>query len=417
MRFSRLVKLPILRGTFLLCTTWLCLAGYPCRHGNAAEGFRWTPSLDAASQEAREKKRPLLVIDLAGEVTARPFTSRMGRLLQATTFTDPRIIDLSQRRFAVVCRQHGESEKVKRQMPRRTSPSSNYGRSDNVMFYFCTPEARVLHLAIGFLPANDLLNAAALAERLLRETQQEGETDRQVQAVRSWHLTCAHGKHLLDFQRSCAGKREVSGSTNAWNPQYVDHVVAMASQVHKRELAVRFANQWQGAMLEQALERLGHYGEVRSSFAHLVLSEIPLVALDKLDRICLETVTGKPCLSLTARRKARNGWFARSRLQHRPIMIVVDDQPFAAPLVNELAKLLIWQPKSAGVRDRLASFASVQVTPGELAAMLQDASIAGVTLSRYPKNWLFFDRQGKYVTAVGTENGPRLLKAMDLASE
>ncbi|MDP6723025.1 MAG: hypothetical protein QGF59_30455 [Pirellulaceae bacterium] len=358
-----------------------------------------------------------MVIDLAGEVTTEPFTSRMGRLLEATTFCDPRIIELSQRRFEVVCRQRGESEKVKRRMPRRASPSPEYGRSDNVMFYFCTSEARVLHLAIGFLPADDLLNAAALAERLMRETQLEREADRQVLAVSNWHLTCAHGKHLLDFQRSCAGKRDVSGSTKAWSPQYVNHVVATASQVHKRELADRFANQLQGAMLEQAIARLGHHGEVRTSFAHLVLSEVPLVALDKLDRICFETVTGQPCLSITARRKALYGWYARSRLQHRPMMIVVDDQPFAAPPVNELAELLIWEPKSNAVRDRLTSFASVQVTPGELAALLQDAAISRVTLSRNSRNWLLFDRHGEYVTVVGNENGPRLRKAMDLACE
>ncbi len=98
-------------------------------------------------------------------------------------------------------------------------------------------------------------------------------------------------------------------------------------------------------------------------------------------------------------------------------MIVVDDQPFAAPPVNELAELLIWQPKSNAVCDRLTSFASVQVTPGELAALLQDASISRVTLSRNSRNWLLFDRHGEYVTVVGNENGPHLLKAMDLACE
>jgi hypothetical protein len=401
----------------VLCATWLCLSGYSFRGSDAAEGFRWTSSLDAASLEAGEKKRPLLVIDLAGDLTAEPFTSRMGRLLESTTFSDPRIIKLSRQRFEVVCRQHGKSKKVQRQLPRRASNSPDHGESDNVMFYFCTPQGRVLHLAIGFLPADALLEAASLAERLLRETQLESTTDRQVRAVRNWHMTCAHGKHLFDFQRACDNERKAGGKSKAWNLQYVHHVVAVAGQAQWRELAARFASQLQGAALENAIARLVHHGEVRTSFAHLILSEVPLVAIDKLDRICFEAITGQPFLSYTARRKALYAWFLSARRKQKPILFIVDDQPFAAPVVNELAKLLIWQPKNAEVRERLNSFAAVQVAPGELAALLADASIAQVTLSRNRLNWLFFNRRGEYVTAVGIEGGPRLRKAMDLATK
>ena len=98
-------------------------------------------------------------------------------------------------------------------------------------------------------------------------------------------------------------------------------------------------------------------------------------------------------------------------------MFVIDDQPFEAPLVNELSELLIWQPKSSDVLQRLADFDAVQVTPGELAALIQDAALEPVTLSRNPRNWLLFDRQGDYIDVVVQEHGSRLLDTMDLACE
>ena len=98
-------------------------------------------------------------------------------------------------------------------------------------------------------------------------------------------------------------------------------------------------------------------------------------------------------------------------------MFVVDDQPFEAPLVNELSEMLIWQPMSSKVQQRLGDFAAAQVTPGELAALVQDAALAPVTLSRNARNWLLFDRQGDYLDVVAQEHGTRLLEAMQLASE
>jgi hypothetical protein len=169
--------------------------------------------------------------------------------------------------------------------------------------------------------------------------------------------------------------------------------------------------------LDQTIARLAQHGEVATSFAQLVLSELPLVALDTLDRICFETVTGQRYLSITARRKALHGWFMRSRRQRLPIMLVIDDQPFAAPPVNELSELLVWQPKSSDIRERLSSFARAQVTPGELAALAQDAALSPVTLSRNPKNWLLFDRRGNFVDVVVSEHGTRLLEVMELAAE
>ena len=340
-----------------------------------------------------------------------------GRVWAETTFGDPRVSEVWRRRFEVVCRQHGASTLVKRHVPKREKSLRHIGQSDNVVFYFCTPDAHVLHLATGFLPADKLLNAAALAERLLRETQLEHESLRQKQVVRDWHVWSSGGKHLLAFQRRCATRREKRTNVANWNAQYVNHVVAAAAEGHVEELRARFANHWPSGVLKRTIPRLGQHGELGTSFAHFILSEIPLVPLDLLDRTCFETVTGLPYLSITARRKALYGWFVTSRRLRKPIMFVIDDQPFEAPLVNELSELLIWQPKNSAVQQRLADFAAVQVTPGELAALIQDAGLAPVTLSRNPRNWLLFDRQGDYIDVVVQEHGPRLLDTMDLACE
>jgi len=395
----------------------VCLTNLVVQPGHTAEAFKWSSSIELATLGTSQNPKPLLVIDLAGEVTSEPFTSPLGRLLAATTFGDPRIIELSRRRFDVVCRQHGASELVKRHVPKRGKSLPHAGQSDNVVFYFCTPDARVLHLATGFLRADELLNAATLAERLLRETQLECESIRQMQAVRNWHVLSAGSKYLLAFQSHCATKREKPTTIGAWNAQYVSHVVAAAAEVHVEELRVRFANHWPRGVLKQTIPRLGQHGELRTSFAHLVLSEVPLVPLDVIDRTCFEVVTGQPYLSITARRKTLYSWFLTSRRLRKPIMFVVDDRPFKAPFVNELSELLIWQPKSADVRQRLADFAAAQVTPGELAGLVQDVGLSPVTLSRKSRNWLLFDRQGDYVDVVFQEHGPRLLEAMDLASE
>lgn len=290
-RFSRQ---SVLRATLLLGTSLLCLTGQPAGRGNAADEFAWSSSLETASLRAGEHATPLLVIDLAGDANAEPFTSPMGRLLAATTFGDPRIIELSRRRFEVVCRQHGATPAVPQHVPKRENTATDFGQSDNVVFYFCTPDARVLHMAIGFLPADDLLAAAALAERLLRAAQLEREPARQRQAVREWHQVCVDGTHMLEFRRRRATRPEGRGSAAAWDPRSVRQVVTAAVQVHNRELKLRLANHWQGAVLEQAIARLGHHGEVATSFPHLVLSEVPLVPLDTLDQICFEAVTGQP---------------------------------------------------------------------------------------------------------------------------
>ena len=412
-------QLPALRSNVLLYGALLCLAVPTLPATQAAEEFKWSSSLERTSLAAGQNKKPLLVIDLAGEVTAEPFTSPMGRLLEATTFSDPRVVKMSRRRFEVVCRQHGATHLVKRHVSKREQKTraADFGRSDNVVFYFCTPDARVLHMATGFLPADELLQAAALAERLMRETQLERGTAGQVQAVRGWHVTCADRKHLVEFERLCAVKREEPQSVGGWDSQYVRRIVAAAAQVHAQELKVRLANHWQGAVLEQTVARLTHHGEVATNFAHLVLSKVPLVALDTLDRICFEAVTGQRFLSITSRRKALYGWFLSARRQRQPIMFVIDDNPFVGPPVNELSELLIWQPKNSDVRHRLDSFAAVQVTAGELAALLQDAVLSHVTLSKNSRNWLLYDRQGDYVDVIVSDQGARLSDAMKLAAE
>jgi len=385
--------------------------------GEAAEAFLWSPTFGAASLGTGQDEKPLLVIDLAGEVTSAPFTSPMGRLLMATTFSDPRVVELSRRRFQVVCRQHGVTPLVKWYTPKGKKESLDFGQSDNVIFYFCTPDARVLHMAVGFLPTDQLLAAANLAERLHREVQLERDVARQQQAVRSWHMTYADGKYLREFQRRWAEERHVSEVADAWDTDFVRDVVALASDVRTLELKTRLQDRLPGAALAGTIERLAHHGEVATSFAHLSLAEVPLVKLDTIDHICFEMSTGQPFLSITGRRQALYRWFTTAREQRQPIMLVVDDQPFKAPPVNELSNLLVWEPRSLELRKRLAAFACAQITPGELTALVHDASLPPMTLSSTSFNWLIFDRHGEYVDNVINENGTELLKTMERAVE
>ncbi len=398
-----------------------CVVGSSCGLGTAPrvradETFQWSTSLGTASLGTGQHEKPLLIVDLAGDVTAEPFTSRLGRLLEATTFRDPRVIKLSQQRFKVVCRQHGPTPVLQRHLPKGQRKSSDSSRADNVVFYFCTPDARVLHMATGFLPPAELLAAANRAERLLRESQLLSDAGSRRQAVRDLHFTCVDGNHLAEFRRRLGDGGERRNDTADGDRDYVLRVIEAASEVQRRELRMRYGDQWQGTELEQMIATLSHHGEVATSFPHLVLGALPLVQLDLLDQPCFETVTGQPCLSIGSRRKAIHGWYVTARRQRQPILIVVDDRPFAAPLVNELSDLVIWQPRSREVRRRLENFAAIQVTPGELAGLIHDAGLAPVTLSRSPLNWLLYDRDGKFVEALVSEHGRRLPEVMDVAA-
>ena len=160
---------PILRHTILSCLGVVCVWSLTVHRGHAAESFKWSPSIEIASLAAGQHPKPLLVIDLAGEVTSDPFTSPLGRLLAATTFGDPRIIELSRRRFEVVCRQHGASTLVKRHVPTRSKSLPHLVQSDNFVFYFFTPDPPLLPFAPVFFPPPHLLNPPSLAAPLLRD--------------------------------------------------------------------------------------------------------------------------------------------------------------------------------------------------------------------------------------------------------
>ena len=216
----------------------------------------------------------VLVAHVTGPHDQKPFASRGYRLLQQALTHDDSVLELMRTKFEVSVRQV-ENEKF--QIGGKKSTLQSALEEPNSVTYFCRPDGRVLHFIIGIPSTRCLENEARWALRIADDCKKTFLPPETV--VRSALHESLGLAAVQRFRERYKGtlwfdQRMVRAATDA----DIYQVTLAAIGARLQMLTQRFGDPNNFAMRQ----RLLYHPDVGTSIARMVLAEVPLVPLEKL---------------------------------------------------------------------------------------------------------------------------------------
>jgi len=383
----------------------------------AAEPAIWLADHAQAVAQARKQGKLLLVVHLSGDFAANLADAPEAKLYRQLILSDSRVAAALADRFIVTYRHVGEARSLVPQRLPRTGAGNDVrpatGKpplrpSEIAIAYICLPDERVLHFVPGFVSPREFCAELDWVEtcysRLvkLRDAEMPGE----LRALHVEALDPADHKAFL----SAFSSRWSSGPLA---PDYstVDIPLAINSArlvwrwaqgerlgahtpFDELSASVRFDNR---SLLSSSLAAHGRLG---SDFAHLVLSEFPLVYLSDLAMPTYQACTSQRYWQISRRRDELARWWADCAKRGRRTMLIVSgdfqiDEPNPAAEVPPSSPLS-WPDSDAATLAELWRVASRVVTIDELAMLLTDANLPPLEFDRQtgPPRLILHDARG-----------------------
>jgi len=368
-------------------------------HVCAAEPLDWQADYASAVAEARQTGKMLLVVQLESDFTQPAAASREARIYNVFPLSGREVPAFLHERLVAVRQAVGAAE-VLRVVPKGArSPTPRDGA---VVAWFCTPRERVVHVVPGYVSPGKMLTEAQWAHQLygeiadLPEPPGGGFPEARAAQVRRQHLQRALPKNETAFKAEMAkaAARQDTRTRSVWRA---------ALQLDAQELQRRFANVWPRNQHPTLLNKLATHGDIRTDAVHLALSEMPLASYQSIHRAVFETLTGQTCWSVSPRRAEIAQRFADARRQQQPLLLVVQPEPADRKDPHSAFK-------HQSINEQLPTFTVLEVTPSELAMLLADAGLEGITQwENQPVRFLVFDREGRKVGQLTTREGVRSL--------
>jgi len=277
---------------------------------SAAEPVQWQADRVAAAKEAARRGKLLLVVQLSGDFVVNSSDSPEAVTYRTAAFSNERVRQALTDRFVVAYQQIGPANGLSVVLPKRSkSPPPD----DFAVTYVCLPDSRVLHFIPGFVTVDELLAEIAWVERhystLVQASAAEEEAVWRQCHVAKLPQVDAALFHSLFSPRWQAGQLRDGPST-------VDlpAVTVAARTTFEQTVAARSAV----GRDRRSLHALAGHGALGVEFAHLVMSEFPLIALRDLERPALESWAGRRFWTVSPRRNELAGrWQAAQRFGSR----------------------------------------------------------------------------------------------------
>jgi hypothetical protein len=410
--------------------TWLfvacCLVA-----ADAGEPPQWTTDRAQAAALARKSGRLLLVVHVSGDFTTRAADCVEAQLYQRHILGDERVAAALKDRFVVVCQLVGQPQ-ILSQWPSVSAPA---GRDDQApasrtsqrplemaVAYVCLPDERVLHFVPGFVSAGELADELAWLETVYSRMLQAGE------AELAKTLRTAHREVLfVEDREAFAGQFPTRWPADQPAPECstVDLPAALAgaravwdwSQRDRLGFGGRLEPIDSSRIPLRAVPRSGKVGALAShgrlgpDFAHLVLSEFPLVYLSDLAEPAYTAITGERMWQASKRRAELAAWWAACARQGRRTLLVVEDDAASTTAAESTA----WTDAEAVRMAELWRVAAQKVSVDELAALLADAKLPPLPVDRAagPPRFVLHDARGaRCGELLAGQAGPERLEAL-----
>lgn len=386
----------------------LCAVGLCTTIGEtvvAQDRAAWTTDLSAAQRAARKHGAVVIVIETASDFTTTPFASPASRVFEAATLRDPRIIDMSEGRVAIVAR--GVDAPATFRKP-------DQKLSEGAVVYFCDAELRVLHLLIGYPSADRFVEAVESIERLSVELAAFSDEERKRKALRDWHRSRALAASLAAFGKVAARTSAAHPDTDGL-PQQIRRAVETANAVRRREVAARFSANWPGPQMPTLAAALSLHGDVRTDFAHLILAELPLVTLAELNAVCFETIYTRSHWQPSSRSAVLHRWFVSRSLLNRPMLLVLARRSSVEKIKMVPLDETVWRSGNAELDDVLGAVDILVLTHAEAATLARDTALAlPKEQSAGSVRFLLIDGNDRVVGAFNKSSERRLARAIRL---
>jgi hypothetical protein len=375
---------------------------------SAAEPI-WTADRAAAIAQARKQGKLLLVVQLSGDFVVNSPDSPEAVTYRTAAFSNERVRQALAARFVVAYQQIGPASGLSVVLPKRSkSPPPD----DFAVTYVCLPDSRVLHFIPGFVTVDELLAEIAWVERHYSTLVQASAAEEEA-VWRQCHVTKlpqvdAALFHSLFSPRWQAGQLRDGPST-------VDlpAVTVAARTTFEQTVAVPSAV----GRDRRSLHALAGHGALGVEFAHLVLSEFPLIALRDLERPALEAWAGRRFWSVSPRRNELAGCWQAAQQREEATLLVVADDPFAAKRGE--TDSFVWPPadrswtEPPGCTDLLVSI-------DELAALAVDVGLDPIAYKANdgPPRFLLYRGGGRPELRINRGEGlTRLKQALAIAEK
>jgi len=364
------------------------------------EPLDWQPDYATAVAQAQKTGKMLLVVQLQSDFTQSPAASREAKIYNVFSLAGDQVPVFLHGHFVAVRQAVGPTEVLKVVPKAGPSPMPQDGA---VVAWFCTPRERVVHVVPGYASPAKMLAEAKWAQQLygkiadLPEPPKGGFPEAKANLVRRQHLQRALPENAAAF-KAALGKAADSPDVQT------QRVWQAAVTLDNQQLQRRFANVWPQNQQPTLLMKLATHGDIRTDAVHLALSEMPLASYESIHRTVFETLTGQSCWTASPRRAEIAQRFADARRQQQqPLLLVVQLEP-ADPEQPH------WASKHLSVSQQLPAFTVLDVTPAELATLLIDAGLDGITQrENQPVRFLVFDRAGRKAGQISARDNVRRL--------
>jgi hypothetical protein len=368
-----------------------------CKPLAAAEPVSWLSSHTAAVAQARKQGKLLLVVHLSGDFAANAADAPEAKLYRQLILSHPRVTAALADRFVVTYRHVGQSRVLSPQQSSRAAAGNNAGPQagkppprppEMAVAYICLPDERVLHFVPGFVSGRELSRELEWVEACYSRLVKLGDAEMPGE-LRALHVAeidpTDHKAFLGAFPSRWTAQQSAPPYSTVDLPLAINSArlvwrwsqgerLGMHTQFDKLSASSRFEKRGQLSSPLTAHGRLG------SEFAHLVMSEFPLVYLSDLAGPTYQACAGQRYWQISPRRDELARWWADCAKRGRRTMLIVsgdvqfdEANPAAeAPPVSPPS----WPDHDAAALAKLWRVATQVVTIDELAMLLTDANLS-----------------------------------------
>jgi hypothetical protein len=386
----------------------------------AAEPVAWLADHTEAVAKARKQGKLLLVVDLSGDFAKNSADAPEAKLYRQLILADARVAAALADRFVVTYRHVGEA-KVLPRLAASKPPDRNEDRTEAAkrplkppemaIAYVCLPDERVLHFVPGFVSPPELLAELEWVEATYSRLVNAGEAEMPA-TLRTAHQQVVDPQDLDAYATAFPTRWTESEPAPEYTTVDLPECLAAARSVwdwsQKQRLGVRGPPELKdrSKRLARALVRsdrlaaLAAHGRLGSDFAHLAMSEFPLVYLSDLAGPAFEACAGQRFWQASPRRQQLAGWWADcSKNGRRTLLIAADDASAAeesSPAESPPASPRAWPADDVAQLAELWRVKAQVVTIDELAALLTDANLPPLAYdpASGPPRFILHDARG-----------------------
>ena len=365
----------------------------------AAEPAIWLADHAEAVARARKQGKLLLVVHLSGDYAINSADAPEAKVYRQLILADPHVAAVLADRFVVIYRHVGEA-KVLPRLAASKPPDRNENRTaaaksalrppEMAIAYICLPDERVLHFVPGFVSPSVLLAELEWVEAVYSRLVSAGEAEMPA-TLRTAHREVVDQQDLDAYVAAFPTRWIESAAAPEYTTVDLPEGLAAARSVwdwsQKQRLGVRGPPELKDRSKRLArvlvrsdrLAALAAHGRLGSDFAHLAMSEFPLVYLSDLAGPAFEACAGQRFWQASPRRKQLAGWWANCCKNGRRTLLIVADDASAAeenssaesPPESQRA----WPAEDVAQLAELWRVATQVVTIDELAVLLTDANL------------------------------------------